>query len=156
MAGSIPAWLSLLSPLPAGVRPEIKPVASAEQLAAGTAGPIAGWQSVTVNLSQPEHGLRHVLITLDEHGALLSGGDHVMYVLETTPGGDEATLTEHHSIGGRFETDGAFRGTHSRSTLESAAGGEDESKVRSVENRPPTEDEIAALRRLVEDVLSRR
>ena len=156
MAGSIPSWLSLLSPLPADARPQSKPVASAEQLAAGTAGPIAGWQSVTVNLSQPEHGLRHVLITLDELGALLSGSDHVMYVLETTPN-DEATLTEHHSVGGRFETDGSFRGTHSKVMLESAPdGGEDASKVRSAENRPPTDDEIAALRRLIEDVLGRR
>jgi hypothetical protein len=157
MAGSIPSWLSLLSPLPDGTRPQSKPVASAEQLAAGTAGPIAGWECVTVNLSKPEHGLRHVLITLDEHGALLSGSDHVLYVLETTPDGDQATLTEHHSIGGRFETDGSFRGTHSKLTLESAADGvEEESKVRSAENRPPTDEEIAALRRLVEDVLSRR
>jgi len=153
----MPSWLSLLSPLPAAARVERKPVASAQQLAAGTAGPIAGWQSVTVNVSEPAHGLRHVLITLDEDGALLSGSDHVMYVLETSPGGDEATLTEHHSVGGRFEPDGSFRGTHSKLTLESAAGGEEgESKVRSVENRPPTEDEIAALRRLVADVLSRR
>jgi hypothetical protein len=111
---------------------------------------------VTVNLSKPEHGLRHVLVTLDEHGALLSGSDLVMYVLETSPDGDEATLTEHHSVGGRFETDGSFRGTHSKLTLESAAdGGEDESKVRSAENRPPTDEEITALRRLIEDVLSR-
>ena len=157
MAGSLPSWLSLLSPLPADARPQSKPVASAEQLAAGTAGPIAGWQSVTINLSEPAHGLRHVLVTLDEHGALLSGSDHIMYVLETSPGGDEATLTEHHSVGGRFETDGSFRGTHSKVTLESPADGrEDESKVRSAENRPPTDEEIAALRRLVEDVLSRR
>ena len=156
MAGSVPAWLSLLSPLPGDARPQIKPVASAEQLAAGTAGPIAGWQSVSVNLSEPEYGLRHVLITLDEHGRLLSGGDHVMFVLATSHDGEEATLTEHHSVGGRFETDGSFRGTHSKVTLESAGGGEEESKMRSAENRPPTDGEIAALRRLVEDVLSRR
>ena len=73
MAGSIPAWLSLLSPLPGDARPES------------------------------------------------SGGDHVMFVLETSPD-----------------------------------GGEGESKMRSAENRPPTHEEIAALRRLVEDVLSRR
>ena len=79
-----PGWLSLLVPLPLDVKPERKPVASAEQLAQGTAGPIAGWQSVTVNLSGPAYGLRHVQITLDEQGQLLSGGDHVMFVRETT------------------------------------------------------------------------
>jgi hypothetical protein len=152
----VPSWLALLSPLPADARPQRKPVASAEQLATGTAGPIAGWQSITVYLSQPEHGLRHVQVTLDENGALLSGGDHVMLVLETAPDGDETTLTEHHSIGGRFERDGSFRGTHSKSMLESAPdGSEDESRLRSSENRPPTDAEIAALRRLIADVLRR-
>jgi hypothetical protein len=154
--GSAPSWLSLLAPLPASARAERKPVASAEQLAAGTAGPIAGWQRVTVYLSQPEHGLRHLQVTLDDNGAVLSGGDHVMYVLETAPDTDEAVLTEHHSLGGRFERDGSFRGTCSKSTLVSTPGGEEgESTVRSAENRPPTGPEIAALRRLVEDVLSR-
>ena len=75
-----PEWLSLLVPLPPDVKPERKPVASVEQLAQGTAGPIAGWKSVTVNLSEPDYGLRHVQVTLDEHGQLLSGGDYVMFV----------------------------------------------------------------------------
>ena len=107
-----PDWLALLAPLPVDVKPERKPVASAEQLASGTAGPIAGWQSITVNLSEPDYGLRHVQITLDEQGQLLSGGDHVMFVREITPDGNEATLTDHESVGGRFEQDGSFRGTY--------------------------------------------
>ena len=44
-----PSWLSLLSPLPPDAVAQRKPVASAAQLEEGTAGPIAGWQSVTVN-----------------------------------------------------------------------------------------------------------
>ena len=137
------------------MKPERGPVASAEQLAQGTAGPIAGWQSVRVNLSEPAHGLRHVQITLDEHGQLLSGGDHVMFVRETTPDG-EATLTEHESVGGRFEPDGSFRGTYWKMTLESSPDGDgDASVTRSSENRQPSADEIAALRRLITDVLSR-
>ena len=125
-------------------------MASAEQIAKGTAGPIAGWQSVTVNLSEPDYGLRHVQITLDEHGQLLAGSDHVMFVRETTPDGSEATLTDHESVGGRFEQDGSFSGTYWKTTLESLPGGdEDESMTRSAENRPPSEDEIAALRRII-------
>jgi hypothetical protein len=152
-----PQWLNLLVPLPHDVKPERKPVASAEQLAAGTAGPIAGWQSITVYLSEPAYGLRHVLITLDERGQLLSGGDHVMFVRETNPADDsEATLTDHESVGGRFEADGSFRGTHWKTTLESGPGdANDESVTRSAEHRPPTMDEVAALRRIIEDVLSR-
>ena len=70
-----PGWLALLSPIPADAKPGRKPVASAEQIEKSTAGPIAGWQSISVHLSEPEYGLRHVLITLDENGQLLSGGD---------------------------------------------------------------------------------
>src|SRR5262245_30883592 len=152
-----PDWLALLAPLPAGVKPERKPVASAEQLATGTAGPIAGWQSITVHLSEPEHGLRHVQITLDERGQLLSGGDHVMFVRETNPDGSEATLTDHESVGGRFEQDGSFRGTHWKMTLETPPDGDEDAAIqRSAENRAPSVDETAALRRIIADVLERR
>ena len=149
-----PTWLALLSPLPDDVRVERKPVASAEQLANGTAGPIAGWQSITVNMSEPDFGLRHVQITLDEHGHLVAGGDHVMFVRETTPDGAEATLTEHVSLGGRFERDGSFLGTHWQTVLESRID-DDVSVTRSAEHRPPTVEEIAVLRRIVDDVLTR-
>jgi hypothetical protein len=149
-----PGWLALLSPLPPNAVVQCKPVASAQQLAEGTAGPIAGWQSVGVNLSQPEYGLRHVLITLDESGELLSGSDHVMFVRETTPDGEEATLSDHESVGGRFERDGRFLGTYWKMTLERGAS-EDESVTRSAEHRPPSADEVTALRRIIDDVLSR-
>jgi hypothetical protein len=151
-----PAWLELLAPLPPGVKPERKPVASAEQLASGTAGPIAGWQSVTVNLSEPSRGLRHVQVTLDEKGQLLSGGDHVMFVREMAPDTCEVTLSDHESVGGRFEQDGSFRGTYWKTTLESPGdSAEDASITRSAEKRPPSTDEIAALRRIIADVLAR-
>ena len=149
-------WLSLLVPLPADAKPERKPVASAEQLAQGTAGPIAGWQSVTVNLSEPADGLRHVQVTLDEQGRLLAGGDHVMFVRETNPDGGEATLTEHESIGGRFEPDGSVRGTYWKMTLESSPDGDEETSItRSAENRPASVDEVLALRRIIADLLGR-
>ena len=150
-----PSWLSLLAPLPDDVVPQRKPVASAEQLANGTAGPIAGWQSITVNLSEPDFGLRHVQITLDEQGRLLAGGDHVMFVRETTPDGSEATVTDHESVGGRFEEDGAFRGTHWKTTLEGSADDDESSVTRNSEHRRPSDEEIAALRRIIDDVLGR-
>ena len=149
-----PTWLSLLSPIPANAVPQRKPVASTQQREQGTAGPIAGWQSVTVNLSEPDYGLRHVQVTLDETGALLAGSDHVMFVRETTPDGSEATLTEHENIGGRFEEDGSFRGTHWHTVLEQGAD-EEHSVTRSAEHRPPTDDEVARLRRIIADILSR-
>ena len=150
-----PPWLSLLAPLPHDVVPQRKPVASAQQLADGTAGPIAGWQSITVNLSEPDFGLRHVQITLDEQGRLLAGGDFVMFVRETTPDGDEATVTDHESIGGRFEEDGDFRGTHWKATLETSADDDENSVTRSAQHRRPSPEEIAELRRIIDDVLNR-
>ena len=148
-----PSWLSLLSPLPPDAMAQRKPVASAAQLQDGTAGPIAGWQSVTVNLSEPEYGLRHVQITLDAQGTLLAASDHVMFVRETTPDG-EATITDHESIGGRFEHDGSFRGTYWNSRLESRGVNDEDSVTTGASNRPPTEDEIVTLSRLVEGVLA--
>jgi len=149
-----PEWLALLSPLPADAIAERKPVASAEQIASGTAGPIAGWQSISVNLSEPKYGLRHVLITLDETGQLLSGGDNVMFVRETTSDG-EAMVTEHVNVGGRFESDGSFLGTHWTTILEANGDDPGESAARSYEKRAPTDEEIAALRRIINDVLNR-
>ena len=150
-----PSWLSLLSTLPDNAVVEKKPVASADQLANDSAGPIAGWQSVTVNLSEPPCGLRHVLITLDEHGDLLAGSDHVMFVRDTTPDGLESTTTDHESIGGRFERDGSFRGTHWKTTSRKQHRRQESSITRSAEQRPPTGVEIAALRRIIDDVLKR-
>jgi len=151
---SAPAWLSLLSPLPPDVRVDKVPVATAEQIASGTASAIQGWHSVRAFVSEPEFGLRHVLITLDQDDRLLSGGDHVMRVLDTTSDGSEATLTGHESVGGRFEADGSFLGTYWNTTSEYSPG--DETGVtRNAESRPPSTEEIAALRRLIEDVLGR-
>ena len=149
-----PAWLELLSPLPGDAKPERKPVASAQQIEQGTAGPITGWHNIMVNLSDPGVGLRHVQITLDAAGTLLAGGDHVMFVRETRPGG-EVILTDHESIGGRFEKDGSFLGTHWKTTLESSAGEEEGSITRNAEHRSPTDDEITALRGIIDDVLQR-
>jgi hypothetical protein len=149
-----PSWLALLAPLPEQALVERKAVASAQQIADGTAGPIAGWQNVTVHLSEPEFGLRHLQITLDADGRLLAGGDHVMVVRRTTPDGITATLTEHESVGGRFDDDGAFRGTHWRTTLESGPDSDD-SITKSAESRGPTEREIAALRILIAEILKR-
>lgn len=149
-----PPWLALFAPLPDDAGVERKPVASAEQIAKGTAGPIAGWQKVTVNVSDPDRGLRHVQVTLDADGRLLSGSDHVMFIRETTPDGSSALLTDHESVGGRFETDGSFRGTHWLTTLENSADGET-STTRAAVHRAPTEVEVERLRRLIDEVLRR-
>ena len=76
------------------------------------------------------------------------------FVRATTPDGGVATLTDHESVGGRFEPDGSFRGTWTLMTLECDPA-TDESVAKKSEQRPPSETEVAALRRLADEVLRR-
>lgn len=148
---SAPDWLKLLVPIPPGVKPERKPVASAALLANGTAGPIAGWESISVHLSD-EIGSRHVLITIDEHGRLLSAGDHVTRIRDSGRDGS-ITISDHESIGGRFDESG-FLGTRWANRIE-CHDGQDEGTMTSAVKSPPTADEVALLRALVDDLLGR-
>ena len=83
---------------------------------AGTAGErqadaIAGWESVTVNLSDVPPGMRHVMITLDGNGKLLSASDPVLLQRKEPRGRDIVSIYDQETVGGRFEEDGSFRGT---------------------------------------------
>jgi len=104
-------------------------------------------------MSDPVHGSRHIQILLDENDELIAASDFVMLFRDTNERHDP-TLTDHQSFGGRFEKDGSFRGTHLGMTLANA-GDPECSTVRTAQYRPPTEIEIAALRRLTDDVLNR-
>ena len=149
-----PAWLALLAPLPDDVTIERKAVASAELVAAGKADAIAGWDSITVNLSDIEHGLRHVLITLDAAGALISGGDTVLFHRQEQRDGELWNIYDHENIGGRFEVDGSFRGTRWHSRTEQLEA-DDDPKVSSHTPSTPSDDDVARLRALVAWVLER-
>ena len=145
-------WLTLLAPIPPGVKPECKPVASAEMLANGTAGPIAGWHSLSVHLSDP-HGSRHVLITIDEHGRVLSAGDHVMRIRAVAPSG-EITMADHESIGGRYDDHGVFFGTRWINRIECEEG-QDEGAMTGATKSEPSEREVALLGALVGNLMTR-
>ena len=146
--------MALLAPLPADVTPVRKPVASAEQIAQGTAAPIAGWESVSVNLSAPAIGLRHFHVTVDASGSVIAAGDHVMFIRETAADGCEVTLSDHESVGGRFETDGSFNGTRWHTRLTQRPGRDDDPDSQATSSTPSTDD-VAALRGLVAQILSR-
>jgi hypothetical protein len=148
-----PAWHALFAPIPDNAVIERKRVASPQQLAEGSAEAIAGWDSITVNLSG-EHGLRHVLITLDADDTLLAGADTVLFDRTERRGDLEVTIYDHENIGGRFERDGSFRGTYWQTRTEQI-GDDDEGAVTQSTPFAPTDDQIAALRRLVADVLHR-
>ena len=150
---ALPSWLALFAPLPAAAIPQRKPVASAEQIAQGTDGPIAGWESVTLMVSDPG-GIRHVHITLDGSGQIIAGGDHAMIAREEIRDGVEFTISDHESIGGRFEEDGSFRGTRWKTHTEGMAAADEASHTTSTSS-VPTEEDIAALRRVVAEVMRR-
>jgi hypothetical protein len=150
----LPSWLALFAPLPADAVAHRQAVASAEQIAKGTDGAIAGWQSVSVNLSAPGIGHRHVLITLDASGRIISGGDYVMITNEELRDGVPFMISDHESLGGRFEDDGSFKGTRWRTRMEGAADADESTPIASTPSTP-TDDEIAALRRIIDDLMSR-
>lgn len=150
----LPEWMSLLAPVPPDAVPERTPVATAQQIADGTDGPIAGWENVIVNLSLVGTGLRHILITLDGTGRVIAAGDHVMVAHDETRDGIAFTISDHENIGGRFEEDGLFRGTRWKTHMEGRADADQAGETASTPSTP-TDDEVAALRRIVAEIMSR-
>jgi hypothetical protein len=153
--GAREPWHALLAPLPADSPVERKPVASPEQLAAGTADAIAGWESLSVLLSDPPRGLRHVLVTVDGDGTLLCAADWVLVSRAEVRDGVAMTLHDHHNIGGRFEADGSFHGTMWRSRSEVKDGEDCEAATIASTPSAPSDSDIEALRRLVAEVMRR-
>ena len=151
---TIPTWLALFAPLPDHAVVERKPVASPELVASGKADAIAGWESLTVNLSDPVAGMRHVLITLDANGTLLSGGDMVLFQREEQRGRDLVTIYDQENVGGRFEEDGSFRGTRWITHTEQI-GDDDENAHTTSLPSPPSEQDVASLRAIIDAVIRR-
>ena len=149
-----PAWLALLAPLPDDVVVERRPVASPQLVAAGKAEAIAGWDSLTVNLSDSASGLRHVMITLDERGTVISGGDGVLRHRAEQRGSEVWNIYDHQNIGGRFDADGAFHGTCWQ-THNEHRGDDDVPASSSSTPSAPTAEEIDKLRALVKWMLQR-
>lgn len=150
----IPQWLALFAPLPEHAVFERRPVASTELLRSGKAGAIAGWESITVVLTDVTAGMRHVMVTLDGDGKLLSASDLVM--LHRTEPRDRhiVTIYDHENLGGRFEEDGAFYGTRWQTRTEQIDGDEEHARMTSLPS-PPCASDVTSLRALVEDVIRR-
>lgn len=150
----LPTWLTLLAPLPDDVLVERMPVAPTELVESGQADAIAGWESIRVYLSDAARGLRHVLITLDAGGTLLSGGDTVMFHRVEQRGSELWNIYDHEHIGGRFEADGSFLGTRWH-THNEHVGDDDEPATTVSAPSTPTAEEIEKLRGLVNWVIAR-
>jgi len=153
--GRAPAWLALFAALPADARPVRKPVAPPGSEGAAPDSPIAGWESLTLDLSAPLFGTRIVLVTLDATGAPISGSDHVMTRLVSEGSDDPLRPSQIRqlSLGGRIEPDGTFRGTYW--TVEGVEPEGEEDPNWTYASRPPTDEEVGLLLGLVKDVMAR-
>lgn len=148
-----PPWHTLLAPLPPDARPVRKPVAPPEVLASAGGAPIAGWQNLSLHLSAGAHGLRHLLIVLDETGRPIAASDHVFLHWPDPGNASGPWQTRQESIGGRLEADGRFLGTGW--SVVGPEPGEDEDPVWKSIPRPPTGAEVAQLRSLVAELVGR-
>ena len=150
-----PTWLALLAALPDDAVPERKPVASPELIASGKADAIIGWDSITIDLSAGDAGFRHLQLTVDATGQLLSAGDHVLFHRTEKRGGLVVTIYDQESIGGRYADDGSFNGTRWEThTEQDDEHADDEPEITSTPSQPSHED-IMALNVLVAEVLRR-
>lgn len=156
-------WHALLAPLPNDVVPRRQPVAPPEVLSKPEGAAIAGWEQLTIELSAGPAGLRHVLVVLDATGQPISASDHVLYWLEVSKTGqvvNSSSEIAHHaefyqeSIGGRFETDGTFRGTRWQTVGEEQPDGSDP-QMKSTPSEPSAAD-IAGIKALVAEIIRRQ
>jgi hypothetical protein len=112
---------------------------------------IAGWKSLVLELSAGVAGTRIVQVLLDAEGRLLSGSDHVLFRFEVE---GRPVQIRQESVGGRFESDGSFRGTFWLVTGPEPI--DDEEPRWELSPRQPTTGEVQALRQVVAEVMRRR
>jgi hypothetical protein len=157
-AAPAPPWHVLLAPLPEQADVIRKPVGTPELLATEHGAAIAGWEQVSVTLSAGTHGLRNLLVVLDATGTLISASDGLLRrfadrSMTGPPAAGARAWMVHESVGGRFEADGRFGGTHWRSMGEEPL--DDEEPAWDSVSRAPTSDEAAALAALAAELLRR-
>lgn len=152
-----PPWHALLAAVPADAvlrrRRVLDPATHPGAVEAG----IADWEELVVELSAAAAGLRVILVTLDADGRPIMASDLVLHRRMITVEGSLPAIgpveVRQESIGGRFETDGGFRGTRWTAVgIEPADGGE----VRwQMTPSTPAEAEVSALAALVRDLIAR-
>lgn len=145
-------WHALLAPLPDGARPRRRPVATTADLEPSAAAAVAGWSSLVLDLTAGTEGLRVVQVLLDADGRPLSASDHVLFRSASRDETGRPWIRQ-ENIGGRYESDGSFRGTCWRS--EGTEPSDDEPPRWSAIPRSPTVEEIAGLGVLVAEMRRR-
>jgi hypothetical protein len=144
-------WHALFAPLPEGAVPQRKPIASPEVLASPHGAAIAGWEQLTIELSARDAGLRVAMVVVDADDQPLSASDWVMY--RVASGADGTVTWYHHSVGGRLEPDGSFRGTRWY-TVGTESPGDEEPRIDATPS-PPDDSDVAGIAALVAELLRR-
>jgi hypothetical protein len=126
----------------------VRSVLSAELPAKPESAAVAGWESVTVDLSAGAAGSRHIMVTLDAKGVPISASDWVLY------SSGEPREYVHENVGGRIEPDGTFRGTRWRTVMAEAPDA-DEPQPRETVRSDPTPEDVQGLMQVVRELLRR-
>jgi hypothetical protein len=127
-------------------------VATTANLEPSAAAAIAGWSSLVLDLTAGAEGLRVVQVLLDGEGRPLSASDHVLFRSASRDDTGRPWMRQ-ENIGGRFESDGSFRGTCWQ--VEGPEPADDEPPRWSAVPRSPTAEEIAGLAALVQEMRRR-
>jgi hypothetical protein len=130
------------------VEVRVRPVLSSELAGKPESAAIAGWESVTVELSAGAAGSRHVTVTLDADGVPISASDWVLY------SSGEPREYMHENVGGRIEPDGTFRGTRWRTVMVEVPDS-DEPQPRETVRLDPSPEDVQGLMRVVRELLRR-
>jgi hypothetical protein len=126
----------------------VRPVLSAELAGKPQSAAIAGWESVTVELSAGTAGARHVMVTLDADRVPIAASDWVLY------SSGEPRQYVHENVGGRIEPDGMFRGTRWRTVMVEVPDS-DEPQPRETVRSDPSPEDVQGLMRVVRELLRR-
>jgi hypothetical protein len=142
------AWHALFAPLPQDAVVRRKPVLSPELAERPESAAVAGWETLSVELSAGPAGLRHAMVVLDASGTPISAGDWVMYC------SGKPIEYVHENVGGRLQPDGTFLGTRWR-TVAVEIPGSDEAETKETVQSDPSDEDVAAIKLLVAELLRR-
>jgi hypothetical protein len=146
------SWHNLLAAIPKDVRINRRSVFSPALAKDSTSAPVADWETLTIELTDGNYGLRHLTVTVDNRGRAVSANDLVLYRRGLEDGRVEVRT---ESIGGRIAPDGRFFGTRWTSTGFESRGVDAENGIESTPSAPSDAD-VDRLLALVKEVLKRR
>jgi hypothetical protein len=146
------SWHNLLAAIPKDVRINRRSVLSPALAKDPSSAPIADWETLAIELTDGNFGLRHLMVTVDGRGRAISASDLVLFRRGLDDGRVEVRT---ESIGGRIAADGRFFGTRWTATGFESRGVDADSGIESTPSTPSDAD-VDKLLSLVKEMLKRR